>query len=64
MRRLLTEAEFRERLGRNALEHVVHYRASAVVPRIERVYADLVARAGGAVRARDSHAESIGAHTS
>jgi glycosyltransferase involved in cell wall biosynthesis len=48
--RLLADAPLRERMGRAARERVVRFQASAVVPRIEGIYAELVERRSPAPR--------------
>ena len=40
--RLLANPDLRKRMGQAALHKVVEFRASSIVPRIERVYEDVV----------------------
>lgn len=44
--RLVHNESLRMRLGESAMENVAEYRASVIVPRIERVYSELVADRG------------------
>ena len=44
---LLTDEALRTRLGQGGLETIAEYRASEIVPRLERLYSDLKTRAGG-----------------
>lgn len=42
MRRLLDDVELRERMGHAARRHAENFKASAVIPRIEQVYRELI----------------------
>jgi glycosyltransferase involved in cell wall biosynthesis len=61
--RLLADAALRSRMGRAGKERVRHYRAGAVVPRIEQVYTEITkppGRCAGADDARTAEARSRG----
>ncbi|HYX48310.1 MAG TPA: glycosyltransferase family 4 protein, partial [Ktedonobacteraceae bacterium] len=59
IKRLLSNSELRSRMGQAALQKVVEYQASSIVPRIEQVYEELLGEKAGSASENDPFGEDL-----
>jgi glycosyltransferase involved in cell wall biosynthesis len=57
--RLLADPDLRQRMGEAGRQHAKAFQADTVVPRIERVYADLIERKSPGFRDRHARADAV-----